>query len=114
MKRPALLFLPFIASALLFAASPDEPKAAPATSEVALATAQPESKPACTAALVDHQWPDEAADPHFAAALAPYGYPMVCTRTKSAYVWRSVAARIEQHKKSDTLALPKQAAPKDQ
>jgi hypothetical protein len=94
MKPRGHLFLPLLASALLFAAAPDEPKVAPAT-------AQPESKPACTAALVNHQWPDEATDPNFAAALAPYGYPMVCTRTKSAYVWRSVAVRVEQPKKSD-------------
>jgi len=104
MKRPAILFLPFIASALLFAAGPDEPKV-PAVTQVDLGTAQPEVKPACTAAIVGHQWPDEAADPHFAAALAPYGYPMVCTHSGATYIWRSVTRRSEQSKKVDKPAL---------
>jgi len=55
--------------------------------------AQPEGKPPCTEAIVGHQWPEEAADPIFAAALAPYGYPMLCTHTQSGYVWRSLRAR---------------------
>jgi len=107
MTRPALLFLPFIASALLFAAGPNEPKLAP---EVDLATAQPGSKPACTAAIAGHQWPDEAADPHFAAALAPYGYPMVCTHSGATYIWRSAMLRSEQPKKVDKPASPKSSA----
>jgi hypothetical protein len=106
MKRSGILFLPFIASALLFAAGTDEPKVAPAVTDVDLANTQPAGKPACTAAVVGHQWPDEAADPQFAAALAPYGYPMVCTHTGSTYVWRSVNPRKEQPKKSDKPALP--------
>jgi hypothetical protein len=112
MKRPALLFLPFIASALLFAAGPNEPKVAP---EVDLATAQPGSKPACTAAIAGHQWPDEAADPHFAAALAPYGYPMVCTHSGTTYIWRSATLRAEQPKKVDKPAVtaPKPTPPKN-
>jgi len=115
--RPAPLFLPFIASALLFAAGPDEPKAA-AAAQVDLGTAQPEVKPACTASIVGHQWPDEAADPHFAAALASYGYPMICTHSGSTYIWRSVTLRAEQPKKADKPAVtvaptPKSTAPKN-
>ncbi len=98
-SRAVHLFLPLLASALLSAAGPDEPKAAPANAEVDLATAQPGRKPACTAAIVGQQWPDEAADPHFAAVLAPYGYPMACTHAGSTYVWRSVAKKIDKPKK---------------
>ena len=119
MKRPCRLFLPLLASALLFAAGPDEPKVSPSAAEVDIATAQPGGKPACTTAIVGHQWPDEATDPLFAAALAPYGYPMVCTRVGSTHVWRSVAARGEQPKKIDKPARivppapPRAAAPKN-
>jgi len=115
MKRPAHLLLPLIASALLWAA--DEPKVIPAGAEVELATGQPAGKPACTAAIEGNQWPEEAADPVFAAALAPYGYPMVCMRTGVAYGWRSVKSRPEQPRKSDKPArtvapvLHKAAAP---
>jgi len=104
MKRPALLFLPLLASALLIAAGPDEQKVAPSVTDVDLATAQPGGKPACTAAMVGHQWPDEAADPQFAAALAPYGYPMICTRMGSTQVWRSLTVRADQPKKIDKPA----------
>ena len=104
MKRPCRLLLPLIASALLFAAGPDEPKVAPSAAEVDLATDKPGGKPACTTAIVGHQWPDEATDPIFAAALAPYGYPMVCTRLGSTHVWRSVTVRVEQPKKIDKPA----------
>ncbi len=107
MKRPAHLFLPLIASALLCAA--DEPKGIPAGADVEFATGQPGGKPACTAAIEGDQWPEEAGDPVFAAALAPYGYPMVCTRTGSVYGWRSVKVRPEQPTKSDKPARP--AAP---
>ena len=62
---------------------------------------KPQGKPACTAAIVGEQWPEEAADPVFAAALAPYGYPMRCTHTASGYVWQSLRARSEQPKKGD-------------
>jgi len=113
MKRPALLFLPFIASALLFAAGPDEPKVPPAVAQVDLGTAQPEVKPACTASIVGHQWPDEAADPNFAAALASYGYPMICTHSGATYIWRSVTLRSEQPKKVDKPPTPKPTTPKN-
>jgi hypothetical protein len=93
MMRPVHLFLPLMASAL-WAAGSDETNA----------TAQPEGKPACTSAIMGQQWPpEETTDPIFAAALAPYGYPMVCTRTGSTYVWRS--------KKSDTPARAVAPAP---
>jgi hypothetical protein len=117
MKQTAYLFLPLIASALLCAGA-DEPKLAPVVAEVDVAAAQPAGKPACTAAIEGHQWPDEATDPIFAAALAPYGYPMVCKHTGSTYVWRSVNPRVEQPKKSDkpaptvAPALPRAVAQK--
>src|SRR5258708_18911923 len=111
MKRPCRLLLPLIASALLFAAEPDEPKVAPSAAEVDIATAQRGGKRACTTAIVGHQWPDEATDPIFAAALAPYGYPMVCTRVGSTHVWRSVTARAEQPKKIDKPARTVAPAP---
>ena len=118
MKQPAYLLLPLVASALLWAAGPDQPKTAPVVTEVDVATSQPAGKPTCTAAIEGHQWPDEATDPIFAAALAPYGYPMVCRHTGSTYTWRSVTPRSEQPKKSDkpapivAPALPKLAAKK--
>jgi len=111
MKRSSLLIAPVIASALLFAAGSNEQKVAPSVTEVDLANAQPGGKPACTAAIVGHQWPDEAADPQFAAALAPYGYPMVCTRMGSTQVWRSVTIRTEQPKKIDKPARTVAPAP---
>src|SRR5258708_33548688 len=98
MKRPCRLLLPLIASALLSAAGPDEPKVAPSAAEADIATAQPGGKPACTTAIVGHQWPDEPTDPIFAAALAPYGHPTVCTRAGSTHVWRSVAPSAGQSK----------------
>jgi hypothetical protein len=103
MKQRVHLLLPLIASALLWAA--DEPKVIPAGAEVELATSQPAGKPSCTAAIEGNQWPEEAADPVFAAALAPYGYPMICTHSGSAYVWRSMKLRPEQPKKSDKPVL---------
>jgi hypothetical protein len=119
MKQAAHLFLLLIASGLLWAAGPNEPKVAPGSAEVNLGTAQPGGKPDCTAAIIGHQWPDEASDPPFAAALAPYGYPMVCTRTGSTYFWRSVTSRGEPAKKvnkSAPAAIPvssRPALPKD-
>jgi hypothetical protein len=72
--RSAHLFLPLLASALLLGRRP--------------------------ASIVGQQWPDEAADPNFARALAPYGYPMACTRAGSTHVWRSV--KIDKPKKTLT------------
>ena len=113
MKRPCRLLLPLIASALLFAAGPDEPKLTPSVTEVDLATDKPGGKPACTTAIVGHQWPDEATDPIFAAALAPYGYPMVCTRTGSAYVWRSVTKKSDKPARAAGPVSPRPATPKN-
>ena len=64
-------------------------------------TAQPESRPACTAAMLGQLWPEEALDPQFAAALAPYGYPMICTRNGSSYTWQSPTVHVNQLKKNE-------------
>ena len=138
MQRTGTLFLTLIASALLSAASAQPEKSAAeksaaeksspeksspekSSNDAPAPAAQPEGKPACTAANAGQQWPEEAYDPVFAAALAPYGYPMLCTHTASGYAWRSVRVPYtEQPKKSDKAvrtnppASSKRIAAKDQ
>ena len=57
-------------------------------------------KPVCTEAIAGRLWPDEANDnPKFAAALEPYGFPEVCMRIESVYVWRARTVRLGQLRK---------------
>ena len=80
----------FFAMAFAGGAAGDEPPPTPL-----------QGKPACNAEMAGHQWPEEAADPVFAAALAPYGYPMLCTHTVSGYSWRSINAHNEPSKRGN-------------
>ena len=68
--------------------------------------AEAPQKPICTDANAGRLWPEEANDnPKFAAALEPYGFPEVCTRTESGYVWRARTVRVGQLRK-DALSKP--------
>ena len=70
-------------------------------------------KPSCTEAIAGRLWPEEANDnPKFAAALEPYGFPEVCTRTESGYVWRARTVRLGPLRK-DALSkqVPQKAKP---
>jgi len=93
MKQRENLFVLGVTLALLWIATYDEPKESPAAVLAGAAPVQPEERPACTAAIVGHQWPEKISGPN--------GYPMVCAHVGASFVWRPLAARVEQHKKVD-------------
>jgi hypothetical protein len=57
-------------------------------------------RPACNSQNAGRFWPEEANDnPKFAAALMPYGYPLVCTLRDGKYDWRSFTVSVKQLRK---------------
>jgi hypothetical protein len=58
------------------------------------------ARPLCTAEKAGRFWPEEANDnPKFAAALMPYGYPLVCSARDGKYEWRSLTVSFDQLRK---------------
>lgn len=62
-----------------------------------LAAADAPAKPACSASLAGRYWPEEAnGNRSFAAALAPYGFPEICTHVRGRWLWRSHTVSLGQ------------------